>query len=152
MKKYTIDDANSLTIITITNHFLASNLSLRSFAKEYCDFSHVTLRHKLLKISKFTNDMQTKKKIKDKLENFRSKKISDHEETKKRVLKAVALLLEEDLTVDQIAQVLHSTQMTIYRDLTNRLFLLDEVNYEIKKEVLLKLKEHSRSNLKKEGR
>ena len=62
------------------------------------------------------------------------------------------MLLEEDLTVVEIAEALNSTEMTIYRDLTVRLMQIEDIDIDLKKQVLERLQEHSRANLVKKGR
>ena len=147
-KLYNIDDANTSKIEQIASHFLASNLSLRKFCEMYCLFSHVTLREKFLDVLPFVNK-DTYMKVMDKLERKRAKNVKEDYEAKLRVLTAIKLLLEQDLTVPQIANALNSTEMTIYRDLTRRIDLIEEITPDIKKEVLLRLKDHRYFNLRK---
>ena len=146
-ENYTIDDANCANIINIANHFLESELSLRVFAKKYCDFSYVTLREKLLTVLPNANQDLYSKVITH-LENRKSKNIKDDLEAKRRVLKATNLLLNDNFTVTEIALKLETTEMSIYRDLTRRLLELEEVSEDIKKQVLLRLEEHSLQNLR----
>ena len=54
--------------------------------------------------------------------------------------------------VEEIADILHSTEMTIYRDLTRRINDLDDISMETKKAVCLKLKEHRMNNIGFKGR
>ena len=150
-QKYNIDDASSGKIIDIANHFLASNLSLRAFAKEYCDFSYVTLRKKLLMLLPTINSLISKQ-VKEKLDESRAKNIHEDHLAKIRTLSAIDLLLKDDLTISEIAKYLNSTEMTIYRDLTRRAFLLEEISKETQKEILLRLRDHSSYNLINKGR
>ena len=151
MKIYTIEQANSEDLIIIAKHFLDSDLSLRSFANLYCHFSYITLRDKFLKILPDFNYFLYKK-IVEKLQTKKTKNINSDSEGIKRVLKAAVMLLEEDLTVVEIADALNSTEMTIYRDLTVRLMQIEDIDINLKKQVLEKLQEHSRANLVKKGR
>ena len=151
MKIYTIEQANSEDLIIIAKHFLDSDLSLRSFANLYCHFSYITLRDKFLKILPNFNYFLYKK-IVEKLQTKKTKNINSDSEGIKRVLKAVVMLLEEDLTVVEIADALNSTEMTIYRDLTVRLMQIEDIDINLKKQVLERLQEHSRANLAKKGR
>ena len=151
MKTYTVEQANSDDIIKIAEHFLDSNLSLRLFTEAYCHFSYITLRDKFLKILPNYN-LSLYKKIVEKLQTKKTKNINSDSEGIKRVLKAVVMLLEEDLTVVEIADALNSTEMTIYRDLTVRLMQIEDIDINLKKQVLEKLQEHSRANLVKKGR
>ena len=150
-RKYNIDDASSGKIVDIASHFLASNLSLRAFAKEYCDFSHVTLRKKFLTTLPTINDLLSKQ-IKAKLDESRAKNIHEDHLAKIRTLSAIDLLLKEDLTIPEIAEYLNSTEMTIYRDLTRRAPMMEEISPELQKEILLRLQDHSRYNLINKGR
>ena len=150
-RKYNIDDASSGKILEIANHFLARNLSLRTFAKEYCDFSHVTLRKKLLTVLPTINVLVSKQ-IKEKLDESRAKNIDEDPLARIRTLSAIDLLLKEDLTIPKIAEYLNSAEMTIYRDLTKRAPIMEEISPETQKEILLKLKDHSRYNLVNKGR
>ena len=147
-KLYNIEDANTGKIEQIARHFLISNLSLRNFCDMYCSFSHVTLRDKFLNILPFIND-QLYKEIKNRLEFKRAKKVTEDNEAKIRVLKAIKLLIEKNLTVSQIAEELNTTEMTIYRDLTRRIDMIDEINSNLKKQILLRLQEHKNNNLNK---
>ena len=151
MKRYTIEQANSDDIIKIANHFVDSDLSLRVFANNYCHFSYITLRDKFLKILPDYN-WSLYEQITRKLQNKKTRNINDDLEGMKRVFKAVALLLNEDLTVLEIAEILNSTEMTIYRDLTVRLMQIEDLDINIKKQVLERLQEHSKKNLAKKGR
>lgn len=150
-KSYSIDDINSSDIVIIARHFLESGLSLRAFAKQFCEFSHVTLREKLLKVlPNSKSDLYSE--VTSYLENHRSKNIQEDEEARNRVLIAVDLLLNQNLYISEIAEKLDTTEMVIYRDLTKRLMEIDTINIDIKKQVLAKLEEHSRQNLNKKGR
>lgn len=148
--QYTINDANGLNIVKIALHFVESNLSLRKFANEYCGFSYVTLREKLLDNLPLINE-EVGLLVSAVLSKRTARNIIDDEEGKIRVLKAANYLLEQDLTVEEIANVLESTVMTIYRDLTVRLQRLPTVDVTFKKAVLLKLREHSLENLVTKG-
>lgn len=53
---YTIDDANGNAIADIALHFLETNLSLRKFTEQYCEFSYVTLRDKFLNKLPYVNN------------------------------------------------------------------------------------------------
>ena len=150
-RKYNIDDASSGKILEIANHFLARNLSLITFAKEYCDFSHVTLRKKLLTVLPTINVLVSKQ-IKEKLDESRAKNIDEDPLARIRTLSAIDLLLKEDLTIPKIAEYLNSTEMTIYRDLTKRAPMMEEISPELQKEILLRLQDHSRYNLVNKGR
>ena len=151
-KLYTLDDANSPNIKIIAYHFLTSGLSLRLFAKKYCDFSYVTLRTKLLSSSIIATNDLILKQIKEKLAQYKAKNIDEDDIARQRTLRAIELLLKENLTIIEIAEILNSSEMTIYRDLTKRAFLLSEIDVKTKREILFKLKEHSKNNLSKKGR
>lgn len=151
MKIYSIEEANSDDIIKIAEHFLTSDLSLRSFASLYCHFSYITLRDKFLKIlPMYSKDLY--EKVKGKLQSKNTKNINEDIESIQRVIAAVTLLLEDNLTVSQIAERLNSTEMTIYRDLTVRLMQIENLDVNLKKQVLERLQDHSRANLVKKGR
>ena len=150
-RKYNIDDASSGKILEIANHFLARNLSLRTFAKEYCDFSHVNKKKKLLTVLPTINVLVSKQ-IKEKLDESRAKNIDEDPLARIRTLSAIDLLLKEDLTIPKIAEYLNSTEMTIYRDLTKRAPMMEEISPELQKEILLRLQDHSRYNLVNKGR
>lgn len=146
MNKYTIEEANTVSIAKIALHFLESGMSLRNFASNYCEFSHVTLRNKFYTILSSTNK-ELYNHILEKLESKRGKSIEENSEARLRTLYAIKYLLEEDLTISEIAQRLNSTEFTIYRDLTQRAMQLDEIGKETKKEILMKLQDHKRYNL-----
>lgn len=150
MKIYPIEEANSDDIIKIAEYFLVSGLSLRSFANLYCHFS-ITLRDKFLKVLPIYNK-DLYEKVKAKLQSKNTRNINEDIEAIQRVITATTLLLEDNLTVSQIAQQLNSTEMTTYRDLTVRLMQMEGVSTDLKKEVLKRLKDHSRANLDKKGR
>ena len=150
VKMYTLDDINSQAIVKIAKHFLESGLSLRKFCDAYGSFSYITLREKFLTVLPFVNK-EVALLVQEKLEKKRPKKVEEDKEAQERVLKAISLLLEQDMTISQIALELNSTEMTIYRDLTVRLKQLP-ISNEIKKEVLMRLREHSLNNLIPKGR
>ena len=151
MKKYSINDANSLLIANIATHFLESNLSLRAFCTEYCNFSHVTLRDKFNSVLKNVNNTLYLL-VSQRLEAKKTKSIQNDREAQKRVKEAIYLLLMQNLTIDEIASFLHSSSMTIYRDLNRRIYDMDDISIETKKAVCLKLKEHRMNNISFKGR
>lgn len=151
MKKYSINDANSAAIAYIASHFLESDLSLRAFCDQYCDFSHVTLRDKFNNVLNSVNETLYLL-VMQRLEAKKAKSIHKDIEAQKRVKEAVYLLVAHNLTVEEIADILHSTEMTIYRDLTRRINDLDDISMETKKAVCLKLKEHRMNNIGFKGR
>ena len=151
MKKYSINDANSATIAYIASHFLESDLSLRAFCDQYCDFSHVTLRDKFNNVLNSVNETLYLL-VMQRLEAKKAKSIHKDIEAQKRVKEAVYLLVAHNLMVEEIADILHSTEMTIYRDLTVRLMQIEDIDIDLKKQVLERLQEHSRANLVKKGR
>ncbi len=148
MKKYRVADINENNIVEIATHFLESGLSLRAFASTFCTFSHVTLRSKFYKTLPIVNQ-SLYEQIKEKLEQNRAKSIDEDPEVRLRTLLAIKYLLEEDLTITEIAERLNSTEFTIYRDLTTRMMNLEELNSETKRQILLKLQDHKRYNLQR---
>ena len=149
-KMYTLDDINSQTIVKIAQHFIDSDLSLRKFCEAYGKFSYITLREKFLTFLPLVNK-EIALVVQEKLEMKRPKKIEEDLKAQERIAKAISLLLDQDMTVLQIALELNSTEMTIYRDLTVRINQLP-ISNEIKKEVLSHLREHSLNNLISKGR
>lgn len=147
-KMYNIDDANTCKIKEIAELFLNSSLSLRGFSDLYCSFSHVTLREKFLNVLPFV-DKEIYNAVREKLESKRAKKITEDNEAKIRTLTAIKMLLERNLTVGEIAAELNTTEMTIYRDLTRRIDLIEEVNPNLKRQILLRLRDHKNFNLTK---
>lgn len=148
MKKYRVAEINENNIVEIATHFLESGLSLRAFASTFCTFSHVTLRSKFYKTLPIVNQ-PLYEQIKEKLEQNRAKSIDEDPEVRLRTLLAIKYLLEEDLTITEIAERLNSTEFTIYRDLTTRMMNLEELNSETKRQILLKLQDHKRYNLQR---
>ena len=149
-KMYSLDDINSQAIVRVAKHFLESDLSLRKFCAAYGNFSYITLREKFLTVLPFVNK-EVALQVQERLEKKRPKKVEEDMEARERVAKAISLLLDQDMTVSQIALELNSTEMTIYRDLTVRINQLP-ISNEIKKEVLMHLREHSLNNLISKGR
>lgn len=147
-KMYNIDDANSCKIKEIAEFFLESGLSLRSFCNLYCLFSHVTLREKFLNVLPFV-DKEMAEKVKEKLESKRAKNINDDYEAKIRTLSAIKMLMERNLTVKEIAEELNTTEMIIYRDLTKRALIMEEIDSNLKRQILLRLQDHKNYNLTK---
>ncbi len=146
MKKYSVADINENNITEIATHFLESGLSLRAFASTFCTFSHVTLRSKFYRLLPLVNTNLYEQVI-AKLEQNRAKNIKEDPESRLRVLLAVKYLIESDLTIPEIAEKLGSTEFIIYRDLTTRMMELEELNNDVKRQVLLKLQDHKRYNL-----
>lgn len=145
-ESYSIDDINSSSIVFIANHFLESGLSLRAFANQFCEFSHVTLREKFLRVlPNIKNDLYFD--VCECLKNNRTKNINDDKIAQIRVLKAVDLFLNKNMFIHEVAEELNTTVMVIYRDLTRRLMEMDNVSSDIKKQVLVRLEEHSLQNL-----
>lgn len=141
-ENYSIDDVNSGNIVNVANHFLKSELSLREFAKKYCDFSHVTLREKFLCVLPgVKNELYVE--VVNYLENRRSKSVINDAETRNRVLLVVDLFLNEDLYISEIASKLDTSEMTIYRDLTRRVMDMDIIPPLVKEEVKKRLEIHS---------
>ncbi len=149
-QSYTIDDANSKNLICLALDFLDSNLFLREFAKEYCDFSHVTLRSRLVNTLPLLDEVLSAE-VSTKLNSRKGKSVHEDIKAQERILRAVSMLLNDNLTIEEIAQVEGTTIMTIYRDLTKRLHQMKGISPEIEKAVLLKLKEHSLENLIPKG-
>ena len=147
-KMYNIDDANSCKIKEIAEFFLESWLSLWNFCNLYCLFSHVTLREKFLNVLPFV-DKEMAEKVKEKLESKRAKNINDDYEAKIRTLSAIKMLMERNLTVKEIAEELNTTEMIIYRDLTKRALIMEEIDSNLKRQILLRLQDHKNYNLTK---
>ena len=147
-KMYNIDDANSCKIKEIAEFFLESWLSLWNFCNLYCLFSHVTLLEKFLNVLPFV-DKEMAEKVKEKLESKRAKNINDDYEAKIRTLSAIKMLMERNLTVKEIAEELNTTEMIIYRDLTKRALIMEEIDSNLKRQILLRLQDHKNYNLTK---
>ncbi len=125
-----------------------SGLSLREISKSSKQ-SHVTVRNNLTKRLKEVN-IQKYYEVLDKIDSNKVKSINDIVVIE-RVLKAYELLVNYDYNVKEIAEVLNSTEFTIYRDLTNRLVLLnnlypDVISREMLERVALVLARHSMEN------
>ncbi len=125
-----------------------SGLSLRDISKSSKQ-SHVTVRNNLTKRLKEVN-IQKYYEVLDKIDSNKVKSINDIVVVE-RVLKAYELLVNYDYNVKEIAEVLNSTEFTIYRDLTNRLVLLnnlypDVISREMLERVALVLARHSMEN------
>lgn len=125
-----------------------SGLSLREISKSSKQ-SHVTVRNNLTKRLKEVN-IQKYYEVLDKIDSNKVKSINDIVVVE-RVLKAYELLVNYDYNVKEIAEVLNSTEFTIYRDLTNRLVLLnnlypDVISREMLERVALVLARHSMEN------
>lgn len=125
-----------------------SGLSLREISKSSKQ-SHVTVRNNLTKRLKEVNT-QKYYEVLDKIDSNKVKSINDIVVVE-RVLKAYELLVNYDYNVKEIAEVLNSTEFTIYRDLTNRLVLLnnlypDVISREMLERVALVLARHSMEN------
>jgi len=121
--------------------------STRSIAKYFTEnrftISNNTVDTYLNELKKM--DKLSYLKIKEQLDKNKPKTI-ENEETKKRIMQATKLLLQNQ-TVEQIAILLNSTNDIIYRDLTFRLPKI-ETDEEILIAVANMLKKHSLENLK----
>lgn len=140
-----------------------NKVSVRGVAKEFSNHpnpdlakSHVTIFKTLVEVLP-NIDIIKYVTIKNILENNKAKSIEDNI-VRARVLYAVKLLLN-DYNINEIVDIMNKeldennqvTFNTIYRDLTERLYRLDNINDlgEIVENVSAKLKEHSENNLKK---
>ena len=122
-----------------------SGMSYRQIAKEVGQ-SYVTVRDNITtKMKSFDSDKydEVLKKIDDNKE-----KTVDDSAVRERILEAYRLLVAENKTVIEIADILGATEFTIYRDLTKRLKELNNIAPEIVTEEMLRkvgifFKEHS---------
>ena len=111
-----VDDYGNKDIEKMVNLYIYEDYSLRKLAEVY-GVSHYTVKNIMLKCRDFNLDLYDKL-----MESFSEKKektLKD-ESVRIRVLSAVKILLADDKTVKEIADILGSTEFTIYRDLTVR--------------------------------
>ena len=122
-----------------------SGMSYRQIAKVVGQ-SYVTVRDNLtVKIRYIAPNKYME--VMEKIEENKEKSIEDAS-VRERVLEAYRLLTTENNTVIEIADILGTTEFTIYRDLTKRLNELNNIVPEIVTEEMLRkvgilFKEHS---------
>ena len=126
-----------------------SGFSMRQIA-EKLNISHITVRDYLYKLGPINIALQIQ--VLDEIE-LRSPDSLKKEFVRKRVIDAMNLFLANDLTIKEIADIMHSTEFITYRDLAVRLphineYLEDKVPNENIAKVLSLLKIHALSNLK----
>ena len=122
-----------------------SGMSYRQIAKEVGQ-SHVTVRTNIIERLRKIN-LEKYYKVLEKVEENKEKTVNDSE-VRKRILTSYKLLTEENKTIIEIANILGTTEFTIYRDLTKRLKELNEIAPDIVQSEMVKrveriLKEHS---------
>lgn len=137
-KKYLIDQAN----------LYLQGKSLREIAT-IIGKSHITVRNNLTKKLKEA-DPRIYLEVMEKLTDNQEKTIED-KIVRKRVLEAYYLLVEKNKTIKEIANILSTTENTIYRDLTSRLNQMNVLNSELVTSQMLEkasnvLKKHSLYN------
>ena len=115
--------------ILMVGHFFLENegMSTRQAAKyfsaNFFSISNATIHDYLQKYKKLVaTDAQ---KIQMMMENNKPETVKD-EKVQTRILNAARKFLVENKTVNQIAEELKESSWTIYRDLTNRLQLVNE--------------------------
>ena len=52
-------------------------------------------------------------------------------------------------SINEIAEELNTTEMIIYRDLTKRALIMEEIDSNLKRQILLRLQDHKNYNLTK---
>lgn len=121
--------------------------SLREVAQMTNQSATTVRRNFLVKLSE---DESLYKQVLQKMQENQPLSIKNPEITK-RVLNACHLLLDQNMTVAEIAKALNATQMEIYRDLTKRIYDYHEIDPDaITEEMLdsisITLKNHSKNN------
>lgn len=118
-------------ILMVGEYFLANNgMSTRQAAKyfsaNFFSISNATIHDYLQKYKIMVE--KDAEKIQNMMDNNKPETISD-EKIKKRVLNATRKFMEENKTIEQVAQELNESFWTVYRDLTDRLQYLDVTLY-----------------------
>lgn len=132
-------------ILMVVDYIIETKCSTRKAAKYATEngfpISNVSI-HNIIhkKLSKI--DMKKYQEV-IKILNENSPKSIDDAKTKVRIYSATAYMLQ-DLTIQEIAEILHSTPDIIYDDLTSRLPRLDT---RLANDVKGKLQEHKLENL-----
>ena len=112
-----------------------SGMSYRQIAKEVGQ-SHVTVRTNIIeRLRKI--DLEKYYKVLEKVEENTEKTVNDSE-VRKQILTSYKLLTEENKTIIEIANILGTTEFTIYRDLTKRLKELNEIAPDIVQSEMVK--------------
>lgn len=143
-----MDEEFKIFLINQANMYL-NGMSFREIAEEVGQ-SHVTVRDNITnKIKGVAPDVY--ELVQKQIEN-NSEKTVKAEDVKNRILAAYKLLVDENKTISEIALILGTTENVIYRDLTNRLCNLHELDPGTVTEIMLDkakivLQKHSLNNL-----
>lgn len=124
-------------------HLYLNGYSLRQIARQE-GVSHVTIHNNLVKKLIRVGELDLYVKVIAKLNDNTPDSISK-KEVAERVLKAYHLSVDEDKTIEEIAEQLGASVFTIYRDLTVRLEKLHQKNAELVTKEMLDLSENTLS-------
>ncbi|MBE6148836.1 MAG: hypothetical protein E7167_05070 [Firmicutes bacterium] len=130
-------------VIMVAYDYITEGASYRKIAPMY-DVSYVTIKSWLDNyLPKIDADLYAEVR---KAAESRKEKTIDDAEVRQRVAQAVTLMVQENMTVKQIAEQLGSTEWTIYTDLVRRLPKIRELSSEYYDIVRGVLSNHSMSN------
>ena len=137
-------------VINAAYDYLTEGASYRKVAPLY-DVSYFTIKSWFDKyLSQIDSRLYAEVK---KMAESRTEKTVDDPEVRERVAKAVALIVQRNLTVKEIASELGESEWTVYLDLVRRLPKISELSSEYYDAVKATLSNHSMINspyLKKE--
>lgn len=129
------EDERERRVILVGNYFLENpNASTRSAAKYFSDnffkISNYTIHDYLQRYKRMieTKDEESVKKITEMMDDNKPDTVAD-EKIKERVLYNTKLFLDNNMTVDDIANSTGVSFWTVYRDLKQRLAFIDEKLY-----------------------
>ena len=129
------EDERERRVILVGNYFLENpNASTRSAAKYFSDnffkISNYTIHDYLQRYKRMIEikDEESVKKITEMMDDNKPDTVAD-EKIKERVLYNAKLFLDNNMTVDDIANSTGVSFWTVYRDLKQRLAFIDEKLY-----------------------